>query len=74
MSNDDIYEYLVHIRQQEAQAFAVRERLTAGLRSARPPLQPRLSSALRQLGAWCLGLPLVSRHGHGPTTPHRIHE
>jgi len=53
MGNDDIYEYLVHVRQQEAQAFVARERLAASLCSARQPRQLRLCSALRQLGGIC---------------------
>ena len=73
MGHDDIYEYLVHIRLQEAQAFAARERLAACLRSARQPLQLRLRSALRQLGAWCLGFPAVPTHRHGAVTPRELH-
>jgi hypothetical protein len=64
---------IAHIRSQEAQAFAARERLAASLRPPRQPLQLWFGSALRQLAAWCLSLPSVSRHGHGPTTPRRIH-
>ena len=74
--SDDYYmlECLVQIRQQEALAFAARERLAASLRSALQPLQLRLSSALRQLGAWCLGLQAVPARRHGPVTPGGLHE
>jgi hypothetical protein len=65
---------LVCIRSQEAQAFATRERLAASLRPARRPQQFRFSSALRQLGVWCLGLTAVSSHRHGPVTPHGLHQ
>jgi hypothetical protein len=73
MGNDDIYEYLVRVRQQEAQAFVARERLASCLRSARQPLRLRLSSALRQLGVWCLNLPAVLTHRHGRVTPRGLH-
>jgi hypothetical protein len=74
MGDDDIFEYLVHVRQQEAQTFVARERLAICLRSAPRPRQLRFSSALRQLTASCLGLPAVSRHGHRPVTPRGLHE
>ena len=64
---DYLLERLIHIRQQESQAFAARERLAASLRPARQPRQLRFSSALRRLGAWCLGLLLVSRRPHYDT-------
>jgi hypothetical protein len=73
MDNDDLYEYLVRIHQQEAQAFVARERLATCLRSARQPLRLRLSSVLRQLGAWCLDLPAVLTHRHGRVTPRGLH-
>ena len=65
---------LAHIRHQEALAFAARERLAASLHPPRQPLQLRFSSALRQLGAWCLGSSAVPRHRHGPVTPRGLYE
>jgi hypothetical protein len=73
MGNDGIYEYLVRTRQQEAQAFVARERLATCLRSVRQPLRLQLSSALRQLGAWCLALPAVLTHRHGRLMPRGLH-
>jgi hypothetical protein len=44
-------EWLVHIHQKEAQAFAARQRLAASLRPAYRPLEVRLHVALTQLRA-----------------------
>jgi hypothetical protein len=74
MGNGDIYEYLVRIRQQEAQAFAARESLVTSLRLARQPLPRQLSSTLRQLGTWCLGSPSVPSPHRGAMTPRRLHQ
>jgi hypothetical protein len=57
---NDFYglEWLVHIHQKEAQAFAARQRLAASLRPAYQPWQVRLHVALMQLRARLLSLPL----------------
>jgi hypothetical protein len=74
MRDDYLLACLVHIRQQEAQAFVARERLADSLRLARQPRQLRFSSALRQLRAWCLRLQAVPSHRHGPVAPRGIHQ
>jgi hypothetical protein len=71
---DDLLGRLDHIRQQEARAIATMEALAASPRPGRQPLQLRLSSALRQLRAWGLGLLARPSLRRDPTAPQGVRQ